>query len=160
MIAFALMVASQAIAAPPDLSAFAPFLDACWRTEFSVTVQDTHCFEMMYGVAHVRDRHEVRDAASVIYAGETTYSLDGPDLVFTYYNSLGGVGRGKIVTTGRTLRFTGRMRASPGKPEQPIDSEWRLVDATHYEVRSLVPTKSGQPDKPLVFTKVVEAPTN
>jgi len=70
---------------------------------------------------------------------------------------LGGVGLGKVGSTERALGFTGSMRAAPNKPEQEIDSEWRLIDADHYEVRSLVPTKSGQPDKPLVFTRVPAA---
>jgi len=158
MIAAVLLLATQAAAQPPSLSAFAPFLDGCWRTELGVTVSDVHCFEPMYGVAHVRDRHEVRDASNVVYAGETIYSVDGPALVFTYVNSIGGVGRGKVGLGGKMLRFTGSMRASPGMLEQPIDSEWRLIDTDHYEVRSLVPTKSGKPDKPLVFTRVPAAP--
>ena len=49
------------------------------------------------------------------------------------------------------------MRPSPDKPEQEIDSEWRLIDADHYEVRSLAPSKSGQPDKPLKFARVTKA---
>jgi|KBSSwiStaDraftv2_1062776.scaffolds.fasta_scaffold21982_2 hypothetical protein len=157
MIAVVFLLASQAIAEPADLSPFKPFLGACWRADFSPTVHDTHCFEAMYGGAHVRDRHEVQDGSKTIYAGETIYSADGPDLVFAYYNSLGGVGLGKVGSTERALGFTGSMRAAPNKPEQEIDSEWRLIDADHYEVRSLVPTKSGQPDKPLVFTRVPAA---
>jgi hypothetical protein len=157
MIAVALLVAVQAVAGPPDLSAFKPFLGACWRADFSARVQDTHCFEAMYGGVHVRDRHEVRDAGKIIYAGETIYSADGPDLVFTYVNSLGGVGQGKVGTADNMVGFTGTMRPSPDKPEQEIDSEWRLIDADHYEVRSLVPSKNGQSDKPLTFVRVTKA---
>src|ERR1700756_2846142 len=94
-----LLLAAQA-AAPPaaDLAAFKPFIGACWRSGFSATVNDTHCFEAMFGGAHVRDRHEVKENGKTIYAGETIYSADGPDLVFTYVNSLGGVGQGKVGT--------------------------------------------------------------
>jgi hypothetical protein len=152
----ALLVAAQA-GSVPDLSAFNPFLGACWRSEFSATVHDTHCFEPMYGGAHVRDRHEVNDGGRTIYAGETIYSADGPDVVFTYVNSLGGVGSGKVGSTHGLLGFTGSMRASPDKPEQQIDSEWRMIDADHYEVRSLLPVKSGQPDKPLTFARIAKA---
>ena len=86
-----LFLAAQA-AAPiaTDLAAFKPFVGACWRAEFTASVNDIHCFEAMYGGAHVRDRHEVKDNGQTIYAGETIYSADGPDLVFTYVNSLGG----------------------------------------------------------------------
>jgi hypothetical protein len=154
----ALLVATQtAVSKPADLSAFKPFVGACWRTDFAPTVHDTHCFEAMYGGAHIRDRHEVQDSGKTIYAGETIYSADGPDLVFTYVNSLGGVGLGKVGTIDKVLGFTGSMRAAPDKPQQQIDSEWRLIDADHYEVRSLIPSGSGRPDKPLLFTRVTEA---
>jgi hypothetical protein len=157
MIGLALLLAVQPDPRPVDLSAFKPFLGACWRTNFTPMVQDTHCFETMYGGAHVRDRHEVQDKGKSIYAGETIYSADGPDLVFTYFNSLGGVGLGKVGTSERSLGFTGTMRPAPDKPEQDIDCEWRIIDADHYEVRSLVPSKDGKLEKPLIFTRVTKA---
>src|SRR5512146_2972600 len=140
-----LLVAAQAATpAPADLSAFKPFVGACWRAQFSQSINDTHCFEAMYGGAHVRDRHEVKEDGKTVYAGETIYSADGPDVVFTYVNSLGGVGLGKVGTANAVLGFTGSMRASPNKAQQPINSQWRLIDADHYEVRSLAPAQSGQ----------------
>lgn len=157
MIAAALLLALQTTMQPADLSPFKPFLGACWRTNFTATVQDTHCFEPMYGGAHVRDRHEVKEGGMTVYAGETIYSADGPDLVFTYFNSLGGVGIGKVGSSEKALGFTGTMRAAPDKPEEEIDSEWRLIDVDHYEVRSLIPSKNGQPDKPHIFTRVTGA---
>ena len=132
---------------------FDPLVGACWVVNFSATVTDRHCFEAMYGGAHVRDRHEVKEKGKVIYAGETVYSLDGPDPVFTYFNSPGGIGRGKVAADGSILRFKGSMRASPDKPPQPIDSEWRIVDRDHYDVRSLVPSASTAGDAVLHFTR-------
>jgi hypothetical protein len=149
-----LMVAQVATAQPPSLSPFHAFLGSCWRAQISAKVQDTHCFEAMYGGAHVRDRHEMREGAKTTYAGETIYSADGPDLIFTYVNSLGGVGQGKVGSADRLLGFSGTMRASPDKPEQPIDSEWRLIDARHYEVRSLVKSPDGRPRPALIFTRM------
>jgi len=151
-----LLIAAQAASAQaPSLSPFKPFVGACWRAEFSANVHYTHCFESMYGGAHVRDRHEVQDHGKTVYAGETIYSADGPDLVFTYVNSSGGVGQGKVGTADRMLGFTGTMRASPNEPEQPIDSEWRIKDADHYEVRSLVDTPNGKSIPVLVFARVL-----
>jgi hypothetical protein len=151
----ALLIAAQSAAGQaPDLSLFKPFLGACWRAEFSATVHDTHCFEGLYGGSHVRDRHEVQDNGKTIYAGETTYSADGPDVVFIYVNSLGGIGRGKVKSQAQTLRFTGEMRASPDKAQQPIDSEWRVLDADHYEVRSLVNSPSTGSPEARTFTRV------
>jgi hypothetical protein len=101
-----LILAAQSAASPvADLSAFKPFVGACWRAEFSATINDTHCFEAMYGGAHVRDRHEVKSDGKIVYAGETIYSADGPNLVFTYVNSLGGWERSEPPT---------RFWASPG----------------------------------------------
>ena len=149
-----LLVAAQVIASPVTLVPFKPFVGSCWRASFGATTTDTHCFEPMYGGAHVRDRHEVKDKGKIVYAGETIYSADGPNLVFVYVNSMGGVGLGKVGSTEKSLGFTGTMRPAPDQPEQDIDSEWRVVDADHYEVRSLVKTKSGGLPPALTFTRV------
>jgi hypothetical protein len=151
------MLALGAAAAQSSGSApFDPFVGACWTADFTPTVRDTHCFEAMYGGAHVRDRHEVKENGKVIYAGETIYSLDGKSSVFTYFNSLGGVGHGTLEPNGSTLHFKGSMRASPDKRPQPIDSEWRVIDANHYQVLSLVKPKTGPSNKPLTFIRVTE----
>lgn len=144
--------------AAADLSAFKPFVGACWRTDFSPSVHDVHCYESLYGGVHVRDRHEVQQDGKTIYAGERIYSVDGTALVFTYVNSLGGVGHGTARAEAGKLRFVGRMRASPKDVPQPIDSEWRVIDADHYETRSLVPSRKGQPDRPHLFTRVTGDP--
>jgi hypothetical protein len=157
MMTIALLLAAQAAEVHgPSLDTFKPFVGACWRADFSAQVQDTHCFDAMYGGAHVRDRHEVQEGGKTVYAGETVYSADGPDLVFTYFNSLGGVGEGKVGAADRLLGFTGTMRPSPDKPEQSIDSEWRILDADHYEVRSLVKSPSGEAAPVLKFSRVKE----
>lgn len=147
----ALLLAAQG---PPDLCAFGPFVGSCWVSDFSPTVSDTHCFEIMYGGVHVRDRHEVREKGKIFYAGETVYSLDGNSAVFTYFNSLGGIGRGSVEPSGSTLRFKGSMRGSPDKPTQQIDSEWRIVDDDHYDVRSLVKSASTAGNAVLHFRRV------
>jgi hypothetical protein len=152
---FGLVIAAEAAAAgPADLSAFAPFAGSCWVADFTPAVSDTHCFETMYGGAHVRDRHEVKDKGKVVYAGETIYSLDGGQRVFTYFNSLGGVGRGTVDPSGAILHFKGSMRGSPEKAPQQIDSEWRLVDQDHYDVRSLVKSASTAGNGVVHFTRV------
>jgi hypothetical protein len=145
----------SAVAMQPGASApFEPFVGSCWVADFSPTVSDTHCFEAMYGGAHVRDRHEVKAEGKTVYAGETVYSVDGGSSVFTYFNSLGGIGRGTVETGSSTLRFTGSMRASPDKPPQRIDSEWRILDKDHYDVRSLLPSASTAGNSVLHFRRV------
>ena len=104
--------------------------------------------------ANGRSRGDAASRFAQVVGGETIYSLDGGTIVFTYVNSLAGVGRGTASADGAVLRFKGSMRASPDKDRQPIDSEWRLVDDDHYEVRSLVPPKSGAAEPTLRFTRV------
>ena len=149
----ALVAAAQA-ASPDRLAILAPLVGGCWRAEFSATVADTHCFEAVYNGAHVRDRHEVRDGGKTVYAGETVYSADGPDVVFTYFNSLGGVGHGKVRSAAGGIGFTGTMRSAPDQKPEAIGSEWRILDSDHYEVRTLVQGSAGTPHKPLTFTRV------
>ena len=147
-----------AAAAAAKLAFFAPLVGGCWSADITATVRDTHCFEAMYDGAHIRDRHEVRASGAVVYAGETIYSVDSEQIVFTYVNSTGGVGHGTLRSErGRNARFSGNMRGSPQSKLQPIDSEWRIVDANHYEVRSLMRLKDGKVTKPLTFTRVSEA---
>ena len=147
----ALFIAAQGAI---NLSAFAPLTGSCWITDFTPTMSDTHCFEAMYGGAHIRDRHEVKEKGKVVYAGETIYSLDGDSAVFTYFNSLGGVGHGTMQPSGPTLHFKGNMRGSPDKPPQEIDSEWRIIDKDHYDVRSLVRSAATGGDEVRHFRRV------
>lgn len=149
-----LLLLADVPASYPELPDLKPFVGSCWVADFSPTMRDTHCFEAMYGGVHVRDRHEVKESGKVVYAGETIYSVEGKGAVFTYFNSLGGVGRGTLAQQGETLRFKGSLRASPEKPDQAIDSEWRIVDDDHYDVRSLVKSASTGGNAVLHFTRV------
>ena len=151
----AILAAAVAASAPPStLDIFAPLVGSCFAAQFTATVTDTHCFSAVYGGAHVRDSHQVRDGDKVIYAGESIYSRDGDGLVFTYVNSTGGLGRGTLSSDAPMIHFHGNMRGYPDKAAVPIDSEWRLIDGDHYEVRSLVPSPSGGFDKPIRFARV------
>ena len=149
----ALALAALAAATDPEPD-FNRFVGSCWVADFTKTTTDRHCFTRILGGTHIRDTHEVMEAGRVVYAGETTYSLDGDGVVFTYLNSLGGVGRGAVTDKAEALRFTGAIRASPDKAPQPIDSEWRVVDDDHYEVRSLVPSAATGGNAVLRFRRV------
>lgn len=146
--------AALMLVAAPVSGAFDPFMGSCWTADFTATMRDTHCFELLYNGAHVRDRHEVKGGGKVVYAGETTYSLDGDKMVFVYLNDLGGFGGGTVLRDKNKLRFKGSMRGAPDKPSVPIDSEWLLRDADHYEVRSLVPSASTADQQVLHFSRV------
>ena len=81
----------------------------------------------------MRDRHEVRVDGKTVYAGETLYSVEGKAVSFTYWNSLGGVGRGKAMADGAEVHFAGDMRATPDAASAPFTATWRKVDGG-YEV--------------------------
>ena len=144
---------AAAVAASDATPDFNRFVGSCWVADFTATMTDRHCFTRILGGTHIRDAHEVKEGGRAIYAGETTYSVEGEGVAFTYFNSLGGMGRGTVAEKDDMLRFTGSMRASPDKPPEKIDSEWRMVDDDHYEVRSLVPSASTGGNQALRFTR-------
>ena len=153
----AFLVAAQILSPSPHLSVFQPVIGGCWKAEFSATMNDTHCFEPLFGGAHVRDRHEVRQNGKTVYAGETIYSDDGGTLVFTYVNSLGGVGRGSVRASTDGLQFVGSMRASPARAPETINSEWRFNSPGSYEVRS-ISNGAGSPGPALTYHRINDLP--
>ena len=108
------------------LTIFATLLGHCWQAQLSPRDIDTHCFTDMWNGAHVRDAHVVTHAGKEVYSGETIYSFDGQAVIFTYYNSLGGVGAGTARAADKSIAFDGSMRAGPTSKPQPIKSQWRL----------------------------------
>ena len=63
------------------------------------------------------------------------YSVEAGDIVFTYWNSLGGVGRGRATANGADIRFTIAMRATPDAAPQTAETIWHTA-ANSYEVTS------------------------
>jgi hypothetical protein len=137
MLELLLAVAATAtsVQIPQDaLQPWATFVGHCWSGAAPVPKGvDTHCFEAVYGGQHVRDRHEVKVDGKSVYAGETLYSVEGKEVTFTYWNSIGGVGRGKAEANGPELRFSGDIRATPQSPSAHFTANWHKVDGG-YEV--------------------------
>ena len=115
MIAALILLASAAgPIAQPRLAPFAPLVGHCWAGPVPGNPgTDRHCFESVYGGQHIRDRHVVTVGASDVYEGETLYSVKGSQVVFTYWNSLGGFGTGTAVFAGNEWRFKGSIHATP-----------------------------------------------
>lgn len=132
---FAALAAASAGPLPqPLLEPWSMLVGHCWVGEAPQNVgPDKHCFEYVYGGQHVRDRHVVSSKGREVYAGETLYSVHGDKVVFTYWNSLGGLGTGEAVYAGGEWRFTGTIHATPKDEEQPIASLWKKADGA-YEV--------------------------
>jgi hypothetical protein len=127
-LALALSVPAMAGAEAPSqqsLTMFDRLLGRCYVASVGPASTDRHCFEGVYGRKHVRDRHSVTVDGKVVYAGETIYSRDGETVVFTYFNTLGGVGHGKASAAPAGITFTGSMRGTPTGTVQAMDSTWR-----------------------------------
>jgi uncharacterized protein YndB with AHSA1/START domain len=110
-------------------------LGHCWRGEFASGAVDTHCFESAYQGQHVRDRHEVTGSGAP-YRGETLYSRDGKRVGYTYWNSSGGVSRGRMAATAEGLDFGNETYTGADGRKTTISTLWRKVGADSYETVS------------------------
>jgi len=143
----ALILAAAAGAAPPAmaqpaLQSWQAFVGHCWSGPApGGKAVDVHCFEAVYGGQHVRDRHEVKVGDKTVYAGETLYSVEGGAVTLTYWNSLGGIGRGRATANGAELTFSGEMRGTPNGASEAFAATWHMVDGA-YEVSDAGRTKS------------------
>jgi hypothetical protein len=131
-----LLAASSAALAQPPLQPWAALVGHCFVGEAPGNAgTDKHCFEAVYGGQHVRDRHVVTAGGREVYAGETLYSAKGPQVIFTYWNSLGGLGTGTAILAADEWRFTGTIHATATSAEQPLSATWKTrPDA--YEVNA------------------------
>jgi hypothetical protein len=137
--------ASAAFAQPP-LQPWAALIGHCWSGPAPGNAgTDKHCFESVYGGQHVRDRHSVTVKGKEVYAGETLYSARGAKVIFTYWNSLGGLGTGEATVSGDDWRFSGTIHATAAGAEQPMTAVWKIVPGG-YEV-------SGEGDAPRSFKR-------
>ena len=135
----ALLIAASLAQAP--LQPWSTFVGHCFVGPAPGRGVDTHCFESVYGGQHVRDRHEVKVDGRPVYSGETLYSVEGQEVTFTYWNSLGGVGRGKAIAKGAEIDFSGDIRATPGSASEHFRASWLKTDGG-YEVSDEGRTKS------------------
>lgn len=124
MLMLALLFADPA----PPLAALQDYIGHCWLTRIDDVTTDRHCFSRVYGGAHVRDTHVVSRDGQPVYQGETLFSDEAGQLSFTYWNSLGGIGRGTALASGNELRFSLVMRAAPGSAPVTSSFRWRLLD--------------------------------
>jgi hypothetical protein len=130
----ALLLAAGGIAQPP-LQPWAALVGHCFAGPAPVEgATDKHCFESVYDGQHVRDRHVVTSGGRDVYAGETLYSARGAQVIFTYWNSLGGLGIGTASVSGDDWRFNGTIHPTASGAEQPMAAEWKMVPGG-YEVR-------------------------
>lgn len=123
-----LLAAASANLAQPSLQPWAPLVGHCFSGPAPVPgAIDKHCFESVYGGQHVRDRHVVTVDGRAVYEGETVYSVHGPKVIFTYWNSLGGLGTGEADLRTDRWQFSGTIHAKPESSEQPMTATWTLL---------------------------------
>lgn len=132
---FAAAVSVSGAALQPPLAPWSYLVGHCWVGSAPENAgQDRHCFKSVFGGQHIRDRHSVMAGGREVYAGKSIYSAQGPKVVFTYWNSLGGLGTGEAVFGGNEWRFNGSIRPTSSSAEQPMSAAWLKVDEG-YEVR-------------------------
>jgi hypothetical protein len=118
---------STATIAEPALQPWATLVGHCWVGEApGNSGTDKHCFESVYGGQHIRDRHVVSVGGRDVYAGETIYSAKGAQILFTYWNSLGGLGTGTAALAGDEWRFIGTIHPTATAAEQPMTAVWKM----------------------------------
>ena len=123
----ALLALAAALAQPP-LQPWSALVGHCFAGPAPVEGGiDRHCFESVYGGQHVRDRHVVTVGGKDVYAGETIYSAKGPKVIFTYWNSIGGLGTGEAMIAGHKWSFSGTIHATAASGEQPMTAAWAMV---------------------------------
>jgi hypothetical protein len=128
------LAASPAALAQAPLEPWSSLVGHCWVGPAPGNQgTDKHCFESILGGQHVRDRHVVTLGGREVYAGESIYSAKGPQIIFTYWNSLGGVGTGIEAVAGGEWRFSGTIHATATSAEAPMAAVWNMVPGG-YEV--------------------------
>ncbi len=139
------LIAAAAIAQQP-LQPWGALVGHCWVGPApGGQGTDKHCFEAVYGGQHIRDRHVVTIDGRDVYAGETLYSARGSQVIFSYWNSLGGLGTGTAAIAGEDWRFTGTIHGTATSPERPMNANWK-VHSDGFEMET-----AGGP--PLVFKR-------
>jgi hypothetical protein len=135
MIGFILVSAAAGLIAEPPLQPWSALVGHCWVGSAPGNAgTDRHCFESVFGGQHVRDRHVVVTGGREVYSGESIFSAKGSKVVFTYWNSLGGLGSGEAVVVGDQWRFSGTIHATATSAEEPMVATWTMVPGG-YEVR-------------------------
>ena len=127
--ALLLLATAPATLAESPLQPWSALIGHCWvgSPPGGIQATDKHCFESVYGGQHVRDRHVVTMGGRDVYAGETLYSVKGTQVIFTYWNSLGGLGTGNASWAGGEWRFTGTILGTPTGAEEPVRASWKIT---------------------------------
>jgi hypothetical protein len=132
--AILLLATAPANLAEPPLQPLATLAGHCWVGPAPGNQgTDRHCFQSVYGGQHVRDRHVVTVGGKEVYAGEALYSVKGAQVIFTYWNSLGGLGTGTAEIAGGDWRFSGTIHATATSAEQRMTTAWKMLP-DGYEV--------------------------
>ena len=136
MIAFLVILAAAATSPIEEapLQPWAALVGHCWVGPAPGSQgSDKHCFESILGGQHVRDHHVVTVAGRDVYAGESIYSARGSQVIFTYWNSLGGLGTGTERVTSDKWHFSGTIHATATSDEEPMTAVWKMLP-DGYEV--------------------------
>ena len=135
------LLAAVSLAQAP-LQPWAPLIGHCFAGPAPVVGGiDKHCFESIYGGQHIRDRHVVTENGKPVYEGESLYSAKGSQVIFTYWNSLGGLGTGEAVIAGDEWQFSGTIHATATDRDQPMTATWTMVPGGYQVIEGKEPPR-------------------
>lgn len=135
------LLAAVSLAQAP-LQPWAPLIGHCFAGPAPVVGGiDKHCFESIYGGQHIRDRHVVTENGKPVYEGESLYSAKGSQVIFTYWNSLGGLGTGEAVIAGDEWQFSGTIHATATDGDQPMTATWTMVPGGYQVIEGKEPPR-------------------
>ena len=119
---------------PEHYQPLAFLVGSCWTGTFpNGKATDEKCFEWVFDRKFIRERHIVRGQPDP-YAGETLFAWDpkAKRVVFTYWNSLGGVSTGSAEYGTEGIVFPERHVTDSGVRE--MKAVWKQLGPDRYSV--------------------------
>ncbi|KAB2965625.1 MAG: hypothetical protein F9K18_06395 [Thermoanaerobaculia bacterium] len=115
------------------LAALAPLAGSCFMGTFADgKTRDFICYEWVFGGKFLRSRHRVIGGAGP-YSGETLISWDAASgmFAFDYYNSAGGIVRGRFTAVAGGFDFPSEKVQMQGAPAE-LRSTWRWTERGYH----------------------------
>ena len=130
----------------PELAPLQFLAGWCWAGRFPDGKRtDIHCYETVYGGAHLRDRHVVVGGPTT-YEGETIYSRgnSSTDISYVYWNSFGGVSTGTATPDDESIVFPDETYTGSDGNTVVISSVWENITEDSYDSFLVETSESGE----------------
>ena len=144
-------------AAAPEaspLAPLAPLAGSCFMGTFADgRTRDFICYEWAFDGKFLRSRHRVIGGAGP-YSGETLISWDAEagKFAFDYFNSAGGVVRGRFVAVGGGFDFPSEKVQMQGAPAE-LRSTWRWTERGYHAASEKLTAEGWRPFMTIDFVR-------